>query len=289
MSGRRSIAALSLAVLAVSWGAIPLIVREEIPWQHLVAARVWLGALTLLVIMAVSGRLAFPRDGRTRVLVAGGLLAFHWATFFWALKLTTVAVALAVIFLGPVAAATLAPRVLGETVSRRVYGGLALAFSGVVLVARPGTGATLAGVAVAALSAAGIAAMMLVSKPAVARIGPLVVSTGELVAASLVLSPWLGGAFRAVVDHPLPVLALGVLFTGISFFVYWSAMGRLPVAVVSVLMHLEPASAVVLAVIFLDEHPDVLQWGGIGMVIAGGLLAAKDAAEEEAVGAPANL
>lgn len=289
MSGRRSIAALGLAALAVSWGAIPLIVREEIPWQHLVAARVWLGALTLLAIMAVTRRPAFPQAGRVRILGAGALLAFHWATFFWAIKLTTVAVALAVVFLGPVAAATLSPWVLGELVSRRVYGGLALAFSGVVLVARPGTGATASGVVVAVLSAAAIAAMMLVSKPVVAGMGPLVVSAGELVAAALVLSPWVGGAVRAVVDHPLPVLTLGVLFTGISFFIYWSGMSRLPVAVVSVLMHLEPASAVVLAVLFLDEHPDVLQWGGIGMVIAGGLLAARDAAEEEAVGVPTNL
>jgi drug/metabolite transporter (DMT)-like permease len=289
MFARRPVAAAALAALAVGWGAIPLFVREDIPWQHLVASRVWLGAVTLVALMAVTGRLRLPEEGRGRIVVAGVLLALHWASFFWAVKLTTVAVALAVVYLGPVGAAAAAPWALGESVSRHVYGGLALAFAGVVIVARPGTGATLSGVAAAAVSAAAIAGMMLISKPALPLAGPLVVSAGELVAAAVVLSPWAWGAAGAVVAHPLPVLTLGVVFTGFSYFLYWSVMNRLPVAVVSVLMHLEPASAVVLAVIFLAERPDALQWLGIGMVIAGGLVAARDAAVEEVAGAPANL
>jgi drug/metabolite transporter (DMT)-like permease len=85
------------------------------------------------------------------------------------------------------------------------------------------------------------------------------------------------------------LLILGVGLTGLGFLTFWTAMRELPVAAVSVLMHLEPASAVVLAMIFLDEIPDLLQWIGIGMVITGGLMAARDAAAEEVVGVPANL
>ncbi|MCP3994780.1 MAG: EamA family transporter [bacterium] len=55
------------------------------------------------------------------------------------------------------------------------------------------------------------------------------------------------------------------------------------------MMHIEPASAVVLALIFLGETPARWQWVGIGLVITGGLLAAGDAAEEEVLSAPANL
>ncbi|MEA2001918.1 MAG: DMT family transporter [Actinomycetota bacterium] len=297
MFSRRLLAVVALVILAISWGAIPLIVREDIPWQSLVASRVWLGAITLLIIMGATKRLRLPATHRRQIVAAGVLLALHWATFFWAIKLTTVAVALAVVYLGPVAAAVLAPRFLHEAVPRRIYGALAMSFAGVVLVvAREGTadgatsaGSTWKGVGIALVSATAVLLLMLVSKLAVNEVGALVVTTGEMVTAAIVLSPWAGGAVRELVDNPVPLLILGVVLTGLGFLTFWTAMRELPVATVSVLMHLEPASAVVLAMIFLDEIPDALQWLGIGMVITGGLMAARDAAAEEVVGVPANL
>lgn len=292
----RTFALVALAGLAIGWGAIPLIVREDVPWQSLVTSRVWLGSATLLLIMVGRGRLRLPATHRWHIVAAGVLLAVHWATFFLAIKLTTVAVALAVVFLGMVAAAALAPRFLGEAPVPRVYLALAVAFLGVVLVvvrqggeSLPANGSMWGGVGVALVSAATVALLMLVSKVAVEAVGPLVVTTGELTTAAVVLTPWLPGAIRETVSHPWPLLTLGVLMTGVGFLVYWTAMRELPVAVVSVLMHIEPASAVVLALVFLNEVPDPMQWLGIAMVIAGGLLVARDAAGEEVVGAPANL
>jgi drug/metabolite transporter (DMT)-like permease len=272
-----------------------LIVREDVPWQSLVTARVWLGAITLLVLMAATRQLHLPDTHRPQIAIAGALLAVHWATFFWAIKLTSVAVALAVVFLGPVTAAVLAPRFLNERVNPRVYWALGVAFSGVVLVvafesgSASGDGSTLAGAGIAVISAATVAVLLLVSKAAVDEVGPILVTTGEMVTASLVLSPWLGGAISGTVDNPLPLLILGIVLTGLGFLVFWTATRELPVAVVSVMMHIEPASAVVLALIVLGETPAVWQWIGIGLVITGGLLAAVDAAEQEVLSAPANL
>lgn len=284
---------IALAALAVGWGAIPLIVREDVPWRALVTARVWLGAMTLLILMAVRGRLSMPPTHQPQIIIAGVLLAVHWATFFWALKLTSVAVVLAVVYLGPVSAAVLAPRFLGERVLARVYAALGVAFSGVVLVVAFQHGETTEtswqGVAIAIVSAATVAGLLLVSKAAVDAVSPLVVTTGELITASIVLSPFLGSALRGLRDAPGPVLILGILLTGIGFLTFWTATSELPVAVVSVLMHIEPASAVVLALVFLDEHPTNWQWLGIVLVIVGGLLAAGEGAEEEVLGAPANL
>lgn len=284
---------LSLALLAVGWGAIPLIVREDVPWQGLVTTRVWLGAITLIILMAISGRLRLPATHRRSIVLAGVLLAVHWATFFWAIKLTSVAVALAVVFLGPVTAAVLAPRFLDETVTNRVYWALGVAFTGVVIVVAFEDGGatqnTWQGVLVAVVSALTVSGLLLVSKAAVDAVGPLVVTTGELITASLVLSPFLGQAVRGTIENPVPLLTLGIALTGFGYLIFWTATRELPVAVVSVLMHIEPASAVVLALIVLSETPARWQWVGIALVIAGGLLAAGDAAEEEVLSAPANL
>jgi drug/metabolite transporter (DMT)-like permease len=295
MLSRRTLALGGLVLLATSLGAIPLIVREDIPWPELVASRVWLGAITLLVLLALRRKLRLPDRHRGTVALAGVLLAVHWATFFWALKLTTVAVALSVVFLGPVAASAFAPRFLGERVPQRMYWALGSAFFGLVLVVVRQTGesgsggSTAGGVAAALVSAASIAALLLISKVAVDDLGPLVVTTGELGTAAIVLSPWLPGAVRETVANPLPLLTLGIVLTGFSFLIIWTAIRELSVVAVSVLLHIEPISAVLLAMIFLNETPDVVQWIGIGMVIAGGLLAARDATAEEVIVAPANI
>jgi drug/metabolite transporter (DMT)-like permease len=290
---RRSLAIIALAGLAVGWGSIPIIVREDVPWQGLVTARVWLGAATLLALMVATRRLHMPATHRPQIVIAGVLLAVHWATFFWALKLTSVALVLAVVYLGPVSAAVLAPHFLDERVMPRIYGALGVAFTGVVLVVtfEPGNAGdtTWRGLAIAAASAITVSALLLVSKAAVDAVGALVVTTGEMITASIVLSPFLGAAIRGTRDNPLPLLTLGVVLTGLGFLIFWTATRELPVAVVSVLMHIEPASAVVLALLFLNETPARWQWVGIGLVITGGLMAAGDSADEEVIGAPANL
>ena len=79
------------------------------------------------------------------------------------------------------------------------------------------------------------------------------------------------------------LVVLGVLLTGVAAVIYWQAMRYLPVAGVSVLMYLEPASAVVWAMIFLSESPDALTWLGIGLVVAGGILSSTTEMDEEEV------
>lgn len=282
-------AAAALALLAVAWGAIPLIVREDIPVTHLVAARITLGALVLLAVLALGRRLRLPAVERGRVLALGAMLAAHWLTFFLAIKLTTVAVALAVVYLGPLLAAGLSGPVLGERVGNRAKLGLVLAVVGTGLVLRPGGGATLGGVLAALVSAALLAGLMIVGKPAARALGGMPLATWELVVAALLLSPWTVQTIRESAEFWPQFLVLGALFTGAAGAVYWSAMRRLPVSVVSVIMYLEPASAVVWAAVFLDETPNPVTWLGVAFVVAGGVLAAAQAAEEEAVVAPAAM
>jgi len=278
-----------LAVVAVSWGAIPLIVRGDVPWQHLVASRIWLGAATLLVILVVRGGLRLPAMHRGRIAVSGVLLAVHWSSFFLAITETTVAIALALLYLGPITASSLAPRLLGERIVPRVYIGLGIASVGVLAVVQPTGGeSSPLGILAAVVSGATLAALMLIAKPAAQAVGALVVATGELVVAAIVLTPWAVAAAVESSGYWLQMLVLGVFLTGIADLVYWQAMGRLPMAGVSVLMYLEPASAVVWAALFLGEKPGMLAWVGIALVIIGGAVSASAAARgPEAVAPPA--
>ena len=128
-----------------------------------------------------------------------------------------------------------------------------------------------------------LAVLMLLGKPLAADLGGLVVATWELVVASVVLAPFTVQAVRFSADAWPQFLILGALFTGVAGAVYWSAMRQLPVAVVSVIMYLEPASAVVWAALFLSEQPDLLAWLGVGLVVAAGTIASRGATEEDVV------
>ena len=270
---QRSVAAVALAILAVSFGAIPLIVRAGIPVTHLVAMRVTLGALVLIGFALVTGRFRVPTTDRGRLLLLGVLLSAHWLTFFLAIQLTTVAVALAVVYTGPIIAAVLSGPVLGERNVGSAWIGLALAAGGMLVVVRPAAGATLDGVVVALVSALLFAALFIVGKPLASSLGGLAVATWEAVVASIVLAPFTVQAVRESSEFWREFLILGVVFTGIAGVIWWGSMRRLPVAVVSVIMYLEPASAVVWAAFFLDESPEPLTWLGVGPVVAGGVVA----------------
>jgi drug/metabolite transporter (DMT)-like permease len=234
--------------------------------------------VALIVYLAWSRRLRLPDRRRGRIIAAGVILAAHWATFFAAVKATDVAVALAVFYLGPILASVVAPSVLGGRAGRPAYLGLGLGFTGVLLVARPGGGATLPGVAWASAAAVTFAALVLIAKPAAEELGGLIVAAGELVVASVVLSPWTARAAVESLEFLPEFLILGVVLTGVGFAVLWNAAGHLPVAVVSVLMYLEPAFAVIWAAVFLSESPDALAWIGVALVVGGGVLAAVRAA-----------
>ncbi len=274
-----------LALLAVAWGAIPLLVRTDIPATHLVAMRVTLGAVVLLVYSAATSRISLPKTGRGRLALLGVVLAAHWLTFFLSLNLTTVAVSLALVYVGPVLAAALAGPILGERVGWQASVALGVALIGTLLVIRPGSGATLAGVGAALASGVLLAVIMLLGKPLATSLGGLVVATWELVVAAIVLAPFTVQAVRFSSQAWPQFVILGALFTGVAGVVYWSSMRNLPVAVVSVVMYLEPASAVVWAAIFLSERPDPLAWLGVALVVAAGTLASRGVPHQEAVGA----
>jgi drug/metabolite transporter (DMT)-like permease len=289
MRTTRAIAIGLLVLLAIAWGAIPLFVRVDIPPSHLVAMRVTLGAVVLVLFSTATGRFTIPRRRWRGVTLLGAILAAHWLSFFMALNLTTVAVTLAILYIGPVLAAVLSGPVLHERVSRHAFVGLAVAVVGTLFVIRPGSGATVAGVVVAAISGALLAAIMLLGKPLAADLGGLVVATWELVVASVLLAPFMVQAVRESGEYWPQFIVLGAVFTGLAGVVYWTSMRRLPVAVVSVIMYLEPASAVVWAALFLGEQPDPLTWLGVVLVVAAGTIATRGVPDEEAVGVAETL
>ena len=264
-----------LAALTISWGSIPLIVRSvDLPSLQLVALRVALGAVTLLLILAIRRRGGFPRHHAGRLIVGGLLLPIHWYTFFQALETTRVVVALVVVYVAAPFMGLAATRLLGERLRPVTAAALVAGLLGAGLAVDASRGATAAGVGWGLIAALTMGAMILVLKPVALAAGGLVTAAWQETIAATVVAPWaLAGATR-VGSQWWMVVVLGVGLTGLSGVVYWWAVRHMPLSVARVLMYLEPVAAVVAAALVLDEAPGVRGWVGVLIVVASGAVAA---------------
>jgi drug/metabolite transporter (DMT)-like permease len=264
---------LAVATLAASWGLIAVIVREvDLDAQVLVFYRLFFAALTLGIVAIVLRKLPLLRleRHRGRIVLIGITLAAHWFLYFATIKLSSVAVAVLMAYLAPLAIATIAPFVLPEPRSRVALAALVPAAGGVALVALGGEeGGAVRPLALVTglLTAATYAALVLMTKRIAAEVPVLALSFWNYAVASLAIAPLLLGADRVLpTASELPaVLALGVVFTALSGYLYIWFLRHVTAQAIGILAYIEPVSAALLAWAVLDE---ALTW----QVVVGGLL-----------------
>jgi drug/metabolite transporter (DMT)-like permease len=284
---------LAVATLAASWGLIAVIVREvDLDAQVLVFYRLFFAALTLGIVAIVLRKLPLLRleRHRGRIVLIGITLAAHWFLYFATIKLSSVAVAVLMAYLAPLAIAILAPFVLPEPRSRVALAALVPAAGGVVLVALGGEeGGAVRPLALATglLTAATYAALVLMTKRIAAEVPVLALSFWNYTVASLAIAPLLLGADRVLpTTSELPaVLALGAVFTALSGYLYIWFLRHVTAQAIGILAYIEPVSAALLAWAVLDE---ALTWqvvvGGLFVIAAGAtvvFLEPQDAAAPE--------
>jgi DME family drug/metabolite transporter len=173
-------------------------------------------------------------------------------------------------YLAPLAIAIIAPFVLPEARSRVALAALVPAAGGVALVALGGEeGGAVRPLALATglLTAATYAALVLMTKRIAAEVPVLALSFWNYAVASLAIAPLLLGADRVLpTASELPaVLALGVVFTAVSGYLYIWFLRHVTAQAIGILAYIEPVSAALLAWAVLDE---ALTW----QVVVGGLL-----------------
>ena len=271
---------LLVAGIAATWGFVTVIAAGvDLEADVLVFWRCLLAALTLpFVLRLVRGRYPF-RIARHRgaTLALGLLLAIHWVLVFEAVKRSSVAVAILTVYTAPIFVAWLAPFFLPERRSRVAFAALAISLPGLVLIALAGEGGGAPdAVAVAlGLGAAITYAFLIIGVKRIAHeVSPFVFAFWQYLVVAAVLAPLLLTAERVVprADEWLPVLALGLLLTGVSGAVYVWSLRFVKAQAAGLLAYLEPVFASVFAWAILDQP---LGWAvalGGAFVLAGGVL-----------------
>lgn len=211
--------------------------------------RVGLAALVLLAVLRPPLHRWSRAQWGAAVLLGVAMGAMN-LSFYSALRVTPLGVAVTVEFVGPLLLA------LAQT--RRLLDVLwaLLAAGGVLLLAGHPSGAPLAGLALALLAGLFWAAYIVLS----ARVGQVLPGVDglavALVAATLLVLPFGARGAGAVLHRPQLLLAgLGValLSSVLSYALELTALRRIPTRVFGVLMALEPAAAALAGLAVLDQ------------------------------------
>jgi drug/metabolite transporter (DMT)-like permease len=274
-------ARLLLLLCGTGWGLMwPLInigVSGMSPWSFRLIG--WtVGAVTLMIVVKLSGRSLAVKDGMTWVhLFVSSILnviAFGVFTTFAVLVTSTGRVAV-VSYSFPVWACLLAWPILGEKLSGPVALALALCIGGLAVLIWPVIGS--AGAVGLALSfaaalfwAAGTIYLKLVRIP-----GDTIAITAWQIAIAAVVILFCTLIFQGwPTFEPVPAKALaatilnGMIGSALCYFLWYNIVGRLPATTASLGSLMSPAVGVVLSALILGEIPSTDDAIGFGLIFA---------------------
>lgn len=284
--GEDSRAWLPLAAVAttlVLWASAFVGIRhlgESVPPGALSLSRLLVMAIALLALMR--GRLPrLPTKQEWPLILAGG------ASWFGVYNLTLneserridAATAALIVQIGPLLVALLATFFLGERLTKWLMIGMAVGFSGVVIIGRAssqGDNGDLVGVLLAVVAALTFAVGVLTQKKLLPHMGALDLTFWYAVVGAVVCLPWGGQTVNVLGDASADtlwwILYLGIFPSAIAFTTWAYALSHADAGKFAQSTFLVPFITALMAWFLLDEVPPALAFLGGGLCIAGVLL-----------------
>ena len=248
-----------------------------LPSSDIVLLRTFLGALSLVTVLAITQRHKLQAPSRPReaaaLLLSGAALGASWIFLFRAYQTIGVGISSLLYYCGPI--------IFGEKLTGGKIAGFIAVACGAFLIAAQGLGGNMpiAGIVCGIASAFCYALMVIASKGAPHIEGlensALQVSAAFLTALVLTLltqgaPSFLSAGVAASIDWRAVVM-LGVVNTGLGCLLYFSAVAKLPVQTVAVVGYLEPLSAVVFSAVLLGETITPVRLMGAALIIGGAI------------------
>ena len=263
-----------IASMAI-FGTIGLFVRF-IPMSSSIIAccRGLIGTVFLLLLCLLTGvklSKSAIRKNLVLLLVCGAAIGFNWILLFEAYRYTTVATATVCYYLAPVFVILVAPLVgKGKLTPVRTVCALVallgmIPLSGVLGGEIQGARGILCGVAAAALYAS-----VVLMNQFLKDISAYERTVVQLFAAAVVLAPYvlltedLTAAFSVSTLALLMLLFVGIVHTGIAYWLYFGGLAKVNVQTAAIFSYLDPVVAIFLSALVLKEEMGV--WSVVGAV-----------------------
>lgn len=267
-----------LTVAAVFMFAISDILTKHLAMQYpvsvVIGARYLTSLVLLLLILGPKMRARLWRvNNLKRVLLRAAILSLGSLTMGLALRLMPVGETVAIVYLSPFLVMALAVPLLGEKVTALNWFLALLAFSGVLIILRPGAGLDTAGIIFALLNAGCATAFHLMTRvlskteSAVAML--FHVTLMGAVGFGVAALPNLAGLDISIIDVGF-MLLLGVTASS-GHFIFSIAYKQAPASLIAPMNYLHLVWAALLGWVIFDHLPD--HWTLIGMllIIAAGM------------------
>jgi len=275
---RRALAA--AAVTVVLWASAFVAIRSggryfdagALALGRLLAGSVVLVAVWLARHEGLPPRAAWPGIACTGVLWFG----VYMVALNWGEQRVDAGTAAMITNTGPVLIAVLGGWLLHEGFPRRLLAGLAVSFTGAVVVgiAESGAGrASLLGVAMCLLAAASYATAVVSQKPALRHASALQITTFGCLIGTVATLPFAGRLVSQVAAAPVPatlnLVYLGVFPTALAFTTWAYALSRTTAGKMGATIYIVPALVVTMSWALLGQTPRPLAYLGGALCLAG--------------------
>ena len=270
---------LMLITAMAVFGTLGLFVRHiGVSSGELALYRAVLAALMLGAFFLVTGqKLRLKGLGRELVLLllSGGAMGFNWILLFEAYKYTTVSVATLSYYFAPVIVTLLCPVLFREKMGIKQWVCFAMSTLGIVLITGigdlSGGSSHLTGI-LFGLGAACLYATVILLNKVIKGVAGIQRTFLQFLAAIAVLTPYVlltSGVTLEVLDGTgwLNLLIVGMIHTGVTYCLYFSALKELPGQEAAILSYIDPLVAVAISVFVLGESMTGLQLLGGGLIL----------------------
>ena len=270
------------------FGTIGLFVKFiELPSTVIALSRGALGTLFLLLVLKLLKRrinTATVKSNFKHLVIAGVALGLNWIFLFEAYRLTSVATATLAYYMAPIILILLSPILLHERIPLGKWICVICALFGMSLISGVLEGSenvALDGITMGLIAACFYASVVINNK-FLKGLDPYDSSIVQLAVAAIVLLPYVLFTVDFSVLKPDTTtigltLAVGILHTGVAYWLYFSALPKLEAARIAIFSYIDPAIAILLSVFVLMEPMTTA--GVIGAVLILGAALASEFVE----------
>ncbi|MFJ8260329.1 DMT family transporter [Rummeliibacillus sp. NPDC094406] len=210
------------------------------------------------------------------LFLSGIALGGNWVFLYQSYDYTTIANATLGYYFAPVFVMLLSPFVLKEQLSIKKIVCIIIAIMGLVLIVGEGVSASktkdILGLSYGLIAATFYAALLLLNKY-IKDMGKLELTIIQLGITALLLMPYVflteGFGMFEVSSSSIPfILILGIVNTGIGFWLFFSGMEKLKGQSIAMLSYVDPFVAILISAIILQEEMTLVQMLGGALLLA---------------------
>ena len=270
---KNTIGIIEIVVATLIWGSLGVMVRNIYMEPFSIVAYRSLIALPIMLILFRKKRDNLKKNYKL-LLLASIAITMAWSSHFYAFKLTTIANTVVLLYTGPIYVAILSPLVLKEVREKKANICLVLSIFGIFLMYNQGLGDELndRGLMLGAISGILFAFVIMATKKLSKDYSSITIVTMQLFISAIILSPALFVEQQVVMENIMLLVILGLVHTAIAEFLFIDGLIKVSTQKASTISYIEPASAIIYAVILLNEIPEGLEIIGISLIATANII-----------------